>query len=142
MMMDGVGGTAAVLIRETAVETARTAAINRRDPGRGSETASGSHAAIEATERLGAGDLPLASSLNQLARLCRERGEDGNAEPLLERALAIQEQTLGPAHPHVAITLTDLMYLYRRQGKETAAVAAATRATHILATHARGTLVV
>ncbi len=142
MMMDGVGGTAAVLTRETSFDTARATGINRRDPGRGSETASGCQAAVETTERLGAGDLHLASSLNQMARLCGERGEDGKAEPLLERALAIQEQPLGPAHPHVAITLTDLMYLYRRQGKETAAVAAATRATRILATHARGTLVV
>ena len=101
-----------------------------------SEAASRCLAAVEAAERLGTDDLPLVSSLNHLAKLYREWGEDGKAEPLLERALAIQERALGPAHPHVAITLTHLMYLYRCQGKETAAVAAATRATHILGTHA------
>jgi tetratricopeptide repeat protein len=137
-MMDGVGGTAVVLTRETSFETARAAGNSRWESGRGSETASGCLPVTEAVEPRGADDLHLASSLNQRARLCRERGEDGKAEPLLEQALAIQEQLLGPAHPHVAITLTQLMYLYRRQGKETAAVAAATRATHILATHARG----
>jgi hypothetical protein len=136
-MMDGVGGTAAVLTRETSFETARTAGNHLREPGRSSEATSGCLTAIKAAEPREVNDLHLVSSLNRLASLCRERGEDGKAEPLLEQALAIQEQALGPVHPHVAITLTQLMYLYRRQGKETAAVAAAARATHILSTHAR-----
>jgi tetratricopeptide repeat protein len=137
MMMNGVGGTAAVLTRESSLETARAAGNHRQELGRGSETASGCLVSAETAEPRGANDLHLASSLNHLARLCREQGEDGKAEPLLERALAIQEEMLGPTHPHVAITLTQLMYLYRRQGKETAAAAAAARATGILATRAR-----
>lgn len=136
-MIDGAGGTATMLTGEASREPSLLAASNRPEPGRSSEPASYCLAAIKAAERLGANDLHLVSSLNQLARLYRERGEDGKAEPLLQRALAIQEQTLGPAHPRVAITLTQLMYLYRHQGEEPAAVAAAARATHILAAHAR-----
>jgi hypothetical protein len=82
-------------------------------------------------------DLHVASHLNRLAQRCREVGDDQEAEPLLHRALAIQEQALGPDHPHVALTLSSLMFLYRRQGKESEALAAATRATTILGTHAR-----
>src|SRR5260370_27038852 len=99
MMMDGVGGTAAVLTRETSFDTARATGINRRDPGRGSETASGCQAAVETTERLGAGDLHLASSLHQMAKLCRERGGDRQARPRPQRAPGVPEPTLGPAHP-------------------------------------------
>jgi hypothetical protein len=62
---------------------------------------------------------------------------DGKREALLERTLVIQEETLGPEHLRVALTLTQLMFLYRRQGKEPAAAAAAARATMILASHTR-----
>jgi hypothetical protein len=66
-----------------------------------------------------------------------EPANDGKRETSLKGALAIQEETLGPEHPRVAMTLTQLMFLYRRQGKESAAAAAAARATMILAHHAR-----
>jgi hypothetical protein len=71
------------------------------------------------------------------ARLYQEPQEEDQAEALLQQALALQERSLGPEHPTVAITLTKLMFLYRRQGKQSEAVAAATRATDILAAQAR-----
>ncbi|MFL5665310.1 MAG: tetratricopeptide repeat protein [Ktedonobacteraceae bacterium] len=39
------------------------------------------------------------------------------AEPLLQRALAISEQVLGPEHPNTALNLNNLAALYRSQGK-------------------------
>jgi hypothetical protein len=132
-----VDGTAGILTLEGTWETVTINVGGVRGPGRITDRASQYRAAIEAAERFGTDDLGVASNLNQLAKLYREWGEDGEAELLLERALNIEEKALGPAHPQVAITLTDLMFLYRRQGRERAAAAAAARATHILATHAR-----
>jgi hypothetical protein len=77
------------------------------------------------------GSFPLGAQHNP------EPASDGKREALLERTLALQEETLGSEHLHVAITLTQLMFLYRRQGKEPAAAAAAARATMILAHHSR-----
>jgi hypothetical protein len=78
--------------------------------------------------------------LHRLAERHREVGEEHEAEPLLQQVLEIQERTLGPAHPQVALTLSSLMFLYRQQGRETEAEAAATRAQSILVTHARQTM--
>jgi tetratricopeptide (TPR) repeat protein len=39
------------------------------------------------------------------------------AEPLLQRALAVREKALGPDHPDVAVALNDLALLYERQGR-------------------------
>jgi tetratricopeptide (TPR) repeat protein len=39
-----------------------------------------------------------------------------DAEPLLQRALAILEKALGPGHPDVATSLNNLAELYRAQG--------------------------
>ena len=43
-------------------------------------------------------------------------GAYGNAEPLLQRALAIREKTLGPAHPATATSLGNLATLYNNMG--------------------------
>lgn len=137
MMRDGMGGTVAVLHQEASRDRSVLTANTRREPGPIGRTISAYPATNEVAECRGIDDLCLAGSLSQQARLCRERGEDDRAEPLLERALALQEQTVGPAHPHVAITLTHLMYVYRRQGKEAPAAAAQARATQILAGLAR-----
>lgn len=133
----GVAGTAFILTLEGSWEVVPAKVSSGPARGRISEMANQYMAAIETAERFGTDDLGVASNLNQLAKLYREWGEDSEAEPLLERALFIEEKALGPAHPQVAITLTDLMFLYRRQGRERAAAQAAARATHILATHAR-----
>ena len=39
------------------------------------------------------------------------------AEPLLQRALAIREQQLEPDHPNTAESLNNLAVLYDKQGK-------------------------
>ncbi len=44
-------------------------------------------------------------------------GRYAEAEPLLQRSLAILEKALGPEHPHVATSLNNLAGLYRAQGK-------------------------
>ena len=119
--------------------TARYAEANPCSSERPWQTTGRYRAAVAATEQFGPEDLGLAGSLYRLAELHREVGEDSEAEPLLRRALEIQERALGPAHPHVALTLSSLMFLYRRQGKEPEANAAAARVHTILVTHARET---
>ena len=47
----------------------------------------------------------LATRLFGLAEVLRLEGEYARADPLYERALAIRERSLGPAHPDVAATL-------------------------------------
>ncbi len=46
----------------------------------------------------------------------RDRGQYAQAEPLLERALALRQQVLGPEHPETASTLNALAGLYILQG--------------------------
>ena len=55
--------------------------------------------------------------LNQAGYYLYERGRYREAEPLLQRALAIQEQELGASHPDTAQSLNNLAGLYDRQGK-------------------------
>jgi tetratricopeptide (TPR) repeat protein len=44
-------------------------------------------------------------------------GRDAEAEPLLKRALAVDEKALGPDHPETAVVLNNLSALYRAQGQ-------------------------
>src|SRR6266567_4381010 len=60
----------------------------------------------------------MARSLNNLAMLNDDQGEYGAAELLYQQALAIDEQVFGPSHPQVATDLSDLAFLYKRQGKD------------------------
>jgi tetratricopeptide (TPR) repeat protein len=55
--------------------------------------------------------------MGALAVWLRNRAEHGEAEPLLRQVLAIQEQDLGPEHPDVAQSLTNLAELYERKGQ-------------------------
>jgi tetratricopeptide (TPR) repeat protein len=55
----------------------------------------------------------LAWSLNGLAGLYRAQGRYAEAEPLYERALAIDERSFGPDQPNVATSLNDLAELLR-----------------------------
>jgi len=48
----------------------------------------------------------------------RTLGKYQEAEPLLRRALAIAERTLGPKHPHVAKVLENLAALDRALGRD------------------------
>ena len=58
----------------------------------------------------------MARSLNALAVLYVKRREYYWAEPLLRRALAIQQKTLGPEDPEFILTLNNLAQLYQEQG--------------------------
>jgi tetratricopeptide (TPR) repeat protein len=57
-----------------------------------------------------------AACLNNLAGLFVHQGDYATAQPLLERALAIDEQVLGPTHPYTASSLNNLAELLKRQG--------------------------
>jgi tetratricopeptide (TPR) repeat protein len=59
--------------------------------------------------------------LNQAAYYLKQRAQYAQAEPLYQRALAIDEKTLGPEHPEVATDLSNLAMLYYEQGKYTQA---------------------
>jgi tetratricopeptide (TPR) repeat protein len=58
-----------------------------------------------------------AISLNNLAKLLREQGRYGEAQPLLERALKIHENVLGRKHPDTARTRRALEDCLARRGK-------------------------
>ena len=60
----------------------------------------------------------MATSLNNLAGLYYTQGQYAQAEPLLKRALMIQEKALGPDHPAVATSLENTAFLYRETGRE------------------------
>ncbi len=54
-----------------------------------------------------------ARDLNNLAQLLQATNRLGEAEPLMRRALAIDEASYGPDHPDVAIDLNNLAQLLR-----------------------------
>lgn len=62
-------------------------------------------------------DPAIAESLNMLAILSRNQGDDEQAEKLHQQALTIRQKTLGPNHPDTARSLNNLGVLYREQGK-------------------------
>jgi TonB family protein len=75
-------------------------------------------AAVKAAEKLGALDERFADVLDTLASLYLERQKYAEAEPLLQRALAIREERLGPEHPRVAQSLGVLGWVRHRQDKD------------------------
>ncbi len=60
----------------------------------------------------------VAATLSNLALLYHVQGSYAEAEPLLERALAIVERALESEHPQVVTTRNNLAQLYRAQGKD------------------------
>ena len=74
-------------------------------------------AALKEAEKFGEQDSRLATSLNNLALLYDTQGKYAQAEPLYQRALAIDQKTLGPDHPDVATSLNNLALLYYNQSK-------------------------
>ncbi len=56
-------------------------------------------------------DPRVTTHLNNLARLLQATNRLGEAEPLMRRALAIDEASYGPDHPRVAIRLNNLAQL-------------------------------
>ncbi|MGA0925448.1 MAG: tetratricopeptide repeat protein, partial [Lutimaribacter sp.] len=55
----------------------------------------------------------VAIRLNNLAELFRDMGRLEDAEPMYQRALAIDMAALGPNHPNVATYLNNLAGLYK-----------------------------
>ena len=64
-------------------------------------------AAAQAADEAGIAE-PTARRLNKLGRLFKRKARHREAEPLYRRALAIDEASYGPDHPHVAIRLNNL----------------------------------
>ena len=65
------------------------------------------------------------------AHLYDAQGKYAEAEPLYKRSLKIWEKALGPEHPDVATSLSNLAELYRQIGKEDEAEILETRARKI-----------
>jgi tetratricopeptide (TPR) repeat protein len=63
----------------------------------------------------------LADSLGSLGVLYRKQGRYLEAEPLLQKALALRKQLLGSHHPDVAKSLNNLAFLYKSQGRDSEA---------------------
>jgi tetratricopeptide (TPR) repeat protein len=75
-----------------------------------------------ATERASArADVQAATLCNNLGSYLWMIGDYAAAQPLLERALAIYEHTLGPQHPATAVSLNNLAGLLEDQGDYAAA---------------------
>ena len=68
--------------------------------------------ALEFARSLGEDHVRYGQTLNNLAGVYQDRGDYARAEPLLLRALAVQEEALGPMHHEVALCLTNLGALY------------------------------
>src|SRR6516225_9373463 len=58
-----------------------------------------------------------ATALHQKVIELKKQGRYSDAVPLAQRALAIQEKTLGPDHPDVALPLYSLASLYSELGR-------------------------
>ena len=76
----------------------------------------------------------MAGSLYGLALLYGSQGQYEQAELLYKRSLAIREKAVGPDHPSVAMGLENLADLYRKTGREEAAIELEKRAAAIRAT--------
>lgn len=59
----------------------------------------------------------VATSLNNLGMLYQKQGEYDKAQPLLEKALALQEKILGTEHPTIATSLNQLGMFYQEKAK-------------------------
>lgn len=74
-------------------------------------------AAAKHIETVSPEDPRLANTLNDLGVLYGMQNRDIEAEPLFERALAINEQAFGRRHPTVVLALQNLSVIYASQNK-------------------------
>lgn len=65
---------------------------------------------------------PVGRILNQTGLYLCERGRYSEAQPLHEQALAIRERALGPEHPDVATSLSNLATVHFHRGRDTEAL--------------------
>jgi tetratricopeptide (TPR) repeat protein len=80
-----------------------------------------------------------ATYLDRAANALREGGRYAEAEPLLRRALAIDERSLGPDHPSVARDLNNLAVLLRATNRLAEAEPLMRRVVQIFAAFTRAT---
>ncbi len=73
-------------------------------------------AAVKEAEKSGRKDAGVVEALTNLVNLYVHQSRYAEAEPLVQRALDIQEEILGHEHPEVATSLYNLADLYREQG--------------------------
>ncbi len=78
----------------------------------------------------------MAANLSNLAGCYYKQGKYTEAEPLIKRALAIEENALGPEHPRVAASLMNYAALLRKTGRTTEAAKMEDRAKAIHAKNA------
>jgi CHAT domain-containing protein/Tfp pilus assembly protein PilF len=62
-------------------------------------------------------DVQEAQTLAQRGEQLHHEGRYADAEPLIKRSLELYEKELGPEHPNVATSLSNLASLYRSQGR-------------------------
>ncbi len=93
--------------------------------------------ALQEAEKFGQQDPRLAISHLALGTVYLEQGRYAEAEPLLQRSLAIMEQALGPEHPNVAQGLENYADLLRVLNRHAEAEKMETRAQAIRAKHAK-----
>ena len=68
-------------------------------------------------KRLGAEHPDFAKGLSNLADFFHERGRDGGAIALYQRALAVLERSLGLGHPFTAKVRGNLAQVYHAEGR-------------------------
>lgn len=94
---------------------AGTAAYNR---GERNEAAKQFELALKEAQAFGELDPRLATTLAWVAELYRSQRRFAEAEPLVRRAIEIDEKTHGPDHPNVAMSLNSLALLFHNQGRQ------------------------
>jgi len=72
----------------------------------------------------------VANSLNNLAVLLHAKGDYAGAEPLMRRAVAIDEKALGPDHPQTRLYKENLVLLLLDLLLQKSAQAGAPKATN------------
>lgn len=102
-------------------ETERGAAFEALDAGRAAGAEAGAEAGFKAAlaiaERSGPTDSKVMESLSDLGIFYSERGRNGEALPLLERAAGLRERAVGPDHPDLAFSLFWLGRTYAALGR-------------------------
>lgn len=93
----------------------RAAELSRA--GKYSEALPLAEAAAATLEKTSPNSRDHAGALNNLAQLYGDLGRDDKAEPLLERALAIMERSVGIDSSAIAPEMNNLAALYERQGR-------------------------
>ena len=96
-------------------QSAKAAELSRA--GKYSEALPLAQAAVATLERISPNSRDFAGTLNNLAQLYGDLGQDDKAEPLFERALAIMERAVGIDSSDIAPEMNNLAALYERQGR-------------------------